>query len=116
MLNLFRDANDWPWSYRGTGFVLTPEDVYYTPRFGGPYNYPGFAYARPLLDAIKNLPHMKLSDFALDEDARHRYIEQYLGYADGLSGQRVIKEVEALIAQRTNRRDIYAYPNAASSA
>ena len=114
MLNLFRDADDWSWSYRGKGFVLTPEDIYYTPRFGGPYNYPGFAYARALLDAIKNLPFMKLSDFALDEDARHRYIEQYLGYADGLSGQRVIKEVEALMARLTNRRDIYAYPDAAS--
>ncbi|MCH8109034.1 MAG: hypothetical protein IIB15_02800 [Chloroflexi bacterium] len=114
MLNLFRDADDWSWSYRGKGFVRTPEDIYYTPRFGGPYNYPGFAYARPLLDAIKNLPFMKLSDFALDEDARRRYIEQYLGHADGLSGQRVIKEVEALMARLTNRRDVYAYPNATS--
>lgn len=116
MLSLFRDPHHWPFPYHNTGLAHTPEEVYYTPKLGGPFNYPGFAHALPLVSAIKQLPSMMLSDFALDEDARRRYIERYLGYADGLSGQRVIKEVEALVAQHNNRRDAYAYPDAASSA
>lgn len=57
---------------------------------GGPYNYPGIVTWQRLPDSIEKLSSMRLSDFAVDEAARHAYLELYNGPADHQASQRIL--------------------------
>jgi hypothetical protein len=103
VLSLYPDSmHRWPAIQRlDIQFASSPEDVHYTPKPGGPFNAPGFAYTTSLLDGIKHLPSMRFADFPLNPTALQEYVTRYLGFADGHCGERVITAVEELLTNRS---------------
>ncbi len=74
----------------GFGFIHNGEP-------GGLYNAPGVAYWRPLTAAFEGFGQWRLSDFPLDSTERGRYVERFLGFADGRSSARVLDLVARTI-------------------
>ena len=66
----------------------------FDPREGSLSNFPGVAWFTPPEEAVSLLEGRTLADFRLDPDARHAYVERYLGFDDLCSSGRVLQAIE----------------------
>jgi hypothetical protein len=63
-------------------------------RPGSLQNWKGLVWSSGLAEASSLLSSAKLGDFAVDPEARRRYVERYLGFDDTRSSERVLNAIE----------------------
>lgn len=63
-------------------------------RPGSLQSWDGLVWSAGLADAASRLADAKLGAFAVDPDARRRYVERYLGFDDTRSSERVLDVIE----------------------
>ncbi len=68
----------------------------FTNQPGGVYNYDGVNCCMTIPRVIAELPKMSIADFQLEPAAQVRYLQKYVGLADGNASQRVLDAIETL--------------------
>ena len=69
-------------------------DELYGGRPGSMQNFSGVVWRMRPREAIEQLHRRSLGDFAIDPEARHRYVEKFQGFDDTHSSARVIDTIE----------------------
>ncbi len=69
-------------------------DEVYGGRPGSLQNFPGIVWPVGHADAAGRLGRSTLRDFAVDRDARRRYVEKFLGFDDMRSSVRILEHIE----------------------
>lgn len=72
-----------------------------TPMWGAIFNrvsevfdFPGASYMLNIQEVIETLPTKSILDFPLDSNRQKEYIKKFVGYGDGKSSHRALKEIE----------------------
>jgi hypothetical protein len=77
---------------------------FYTPEEGGAFQFRGVTTAWSIAETLRRLPQMQLADFAMDAEARSRYVRQFLTFEPGGGGARVMDAIEhALVSGEPSR-------------
>lgn len=71
-------------------------DFYLNDIEGHWFNFPGISRTMSIPEAIDTLPRRSLAEFAIDEAAAQRYIEQYVGPEDRHSSERVLAALDGV--------------------
>jgi hypothetical protein len=71
----------------------------YTPDEGSPFQWRGVSTAWSVPECLKRLPSTSLDDFAIDRQARERYVEKFLTHDAGDGGMRSIDAIEHALRQ-----------------
>ena len=67
---------------------------FYTPAEGSAFQFRGVATAWSIPEALSQLPNKTLDDFAMDTEARARYIHKFLTHDAGNGGVRTAEAIE----------------------
>lgn len=88
--------------HRPTGEANAPakapiiHQLWFTNQPGSVYNYDGVNCCMTISRVIAELPKMSIADFQLEPAAQVRYLQKYVGLADGNASQRVLDAIETL--------------------
>lgn len=72
---------------------------FYIPEEGGAFQFRGVATAWSIPEALSQLPTKTLADFAMDREARARYVDKFLTHDAGDSGIRAVDAIGQAIGR-----------------
>jgi hypothetical protein len=87
--------------YNGAGSAYF--STFYTAEECSAFQFTGASRAWSIPKTIAQLPRMSLDDFAMDADARRRFISQFLTHEAGGGGVRTIEAIEEALRRRGGR-------------
>lgn len=71
---------------------------YFYPQYSDMFHCPGVSTTISIPELIATLPSKRLGEFALEPQARRRYVQKYWGPEDGQSAQRVVELMQRVAA------------------